>query len=92
VTDPIANLSPSKFAITLFNFRFIFPCLKLYTGHRWLTPVILATSGGRDQEDRSLKPAQANSPQDPIWKKNLHKKRAGGVAQDVGPDFKSQYH
>jgi hypothetical protein len=25
-------------------------------------------SGGRDQEDRSLKPAQANSSQDPISK------------------------
>jgi hypothetical protein len=22
------------------------------------------------------------------WKKNHHKNRAGGVAQDVGPDFK----
>jgi hypothetical protein len=28
-----------------------------------------------------------NSSQDPIWKKS-HKKRAGGVVQDVGPEFK----
>jgi hypothetical protein len=48
-------------------------------------------SGGRDQEDPSLKPAQANSSGDPISKKTLHKKRAGGVAQGVGPEFKSQY-
>jgi hypothetical protein len=29
--------------------------------------------------------------QDPILK-NLHKNRAGGVGQDEGPEFKSQYH
>jgi hypothetical protein len=31
-------------------------------------------SGGRDQEDHGLKPAQVNSSQDPISKKNHHKK------------------
>jgi hypothetical protein len=31
-------------------------------------------SEGRDQEDRSLKPAQANSLRDPILKKTHHKK------------------
>jgi hypothetical protein len=31
-------------------------------------------SGGRDQEDHSLKPAQANSSQDPISKKPNTKK------------------
>jgi hypothetical protein len=31
-------------------------------------------SGGRDQENRSLKPAWGNSSQDPISKKPLHKK------------------
>jgi hypothetical protein len=31
-------------------------------------------SGGRDQEDCSLKPTQANSLQDPILKKKHHKK------------------
>jgi hypothetical protein len=46
-------------------------------------------SGGRDQEDRGLKPAQANSSRDPILKKKSHhKKRAGGVVQCVGPEFK----
>jgi hypothetical protein len=25
-------------------------------------------------------------------KKTLHKKKAGGVAQGVGPEFKPQYH
>jgi hypothetical protein len=28
---------------------------------------------------------------DPIWKKTHHKKRAGGIAQGVGPEFKPQY-
>jgi hypothetical protein len=43
-------------------------------------------SGGRDQENLGLKPAQANSSQDPISKKPItHTKRAGGVSQGVGP-------
>jgi hypothetical protein len=29
-------------------------------------------SGGRDQADHGLKPAQANSSQDPISKKNIY--------------------
>jgi hypothetical protein len=46
-------------------------------------------SGGRDQEDDGSKPAWANSSQAPILKKNLSQKRAGGVAQGRGPEFKS---
>jgi hypothetical protein len=42
-------------------------------------------SGGRDQEDHGSKPAQD-------LEKTHHKKRAGGVAQGEGPEFKSQYH
>jgi hypothetical protein len=46
-------------------------------------------SGGRDQEDHCSKPEGANSQQDSISKKLItHKKRAGGVAQGVGPEFK----
>jgi hypothetical protein len=48
-------------------------------------------SGGRDQEDRDLKPAQANSSWDPI-KKKKSQKRAGRVAQGRNPEFKPQYH
>jgi hypothetical protein len=40
-------------------------------------------SGGRDQKDHSSKPARAN-------KKNITK-WTGGVAQDIGPEFKPQY-
>jgi hypothetical protein len=46
-------------------------------------------SGGRDQEDLSSKPAPANSSQDHISKKTLHKKglvewlKAGGVQATV---------
>jgi hypothetical protein len=45
-------------------------------------------SGGRDQEDCGLKPAWGNSSWAPILKKNPSLKRAGGVAQGVGPEFK----
>jgi hypothetical protein len=37
-----------------------------------------------------LKPAQANTLQDPILKKH-HKNKAGGVTQGEGPEFKPQY-
>jgi hypothetical protein len=47
-------------------------------------------AGGRDQEDHSSKPAQANSLQDYL-EKNPSQKWAGGVAQDVSPEFKPQY-
>jgi hypothetical protein len=40
-------------------------------------------SEGREQEDCSLKPAGANSLQDPI-SKNPPQKRIGGVAQGAG--------
>jgi hypothetical protein len=53
----------------------------------WLMPVIPAN---QEAEDHSSKPAPANSLQDPISKKTHHKKRAGGVAQGVGPEFKSK--
>jgi hypothetical protein len=47
--------------------------------------------GDRDLEDCGLKPAWANSLQDPILKKTLHKNRDGGVAQGEGPEFKPQH-
>jgi hypothetical protein len=37
-------------------------------------------SRGRDQEDHSSKPVQADSLRDPISKKNPSQKRSGGVA------------
>jgi hypothetical protein len=42
--------------------------------HWWLMPVILATQEGRDQEDCSLKPAQAET----LSQKTHHKKKGGG--------------
>jgi hypothetical protein len=47
-------------------------------------------SGGRDQENCSLKPVWANSSQDPVLKIS-NTKKAGGVAQGVGPEFKPQH-
>jgi hypothetical protein len=50
-------------------------------------------SGGRDQEDHSSSQPQANSSWDPISKNpTTKKKKAGGVAQGVGPELKPQYH
>jgi hypothetical protein len=48
-------------------------------------------SGGRDQEDHSSKPAQANSSRDPISKKPSQR-RAGGVVLGIDPEFKPQYY
>jgi hypothetical protein len=44
-------------------------------------------SEGRDQENHSSKPAQANSSLDAIVKKPSQK-RVGGLAQGVVPEFK----
>jgi hypothetical protein len=48
-------------------------------------------SGGRDQEDCGLKSSWANSSRNPI-SKNPSQKRAGGVAQSEGSEFKPQYY
>jgi hypothetical protein len=49
-------------------------------------------SRGRELEDRGSKPSQcwAKSSRDPI-SKNPSQKRAGRVAQGVGPEFKPQH-
>jgi hypothetical protein len=49
-------------------------------------------SGGRDQEDPGSRPSQTNrSARLYLKKQNPSQKRAGGVAQGVGPEFKPQY-
>jgi hypothetical protein len=47
-------------------------------------------SRGRDQEECGLTPAAATSLRDPILKNPSHK-RAGGVAQGAGLEFKRQH-
>jgi hypothetical protein len=44
-------------------------------------------SEGRDEEDHGLKPAQANTSQNPVLK-NLSQNKTGRVAQGEGPEFK----
>jgi hypothetical protein len=46
-----------------------------------------SNSGGKDQEDHGSKPTGASTLQ-----KNPSQKRASGMAQSVGPEFKPQYH
>jgi hypothetical protein len=70
--------------VSYFIFNF-FQIILLATRHQ-----SVAHYGGRDQEDCSSKSAWANSSQDPI-SKNPSQKRAGGVAQSLGPEFKPQY-
>jgi hypothetical protein len=45
--------------------------------------------GGRDQEDRRSQPVQIVH--ETLSQKNPSQKRAGGVAQSVGHEFKPQY-
>jgi hypothetical protein len=47
-------------------------------------------SGGRDHEDHSSKPA-GQIVRETLSQKHPSQKRAGGVAQGVGPEFKPQY-
>jgi hypothetical protein len=47
-------------------------------------------SRGRDQADHDSKSAQIVS--ETLFLKTPSQKRAGGVAQGVGPEFKPQYH
>jgi hypothetical protein len=63
---------------------------KKRAGHRWLTPVILAT---QEAEIRRItvpsQPAQIVC--ETLSQKNPSQKRAGGVAQGAGPELKLQY-
>jgi hypothetical protein len=59
--------------------------------HQWLMPVILAT---QEAEIRRItihsQPKQIIC--ETLSQKHPSQKRAGGVAQGVGPEFKPQYH
>jgi hypothetical protein len=57
----------------------------------WLTPVIPTTQEAEIRRITVRSQHWANHSEDPISKKTLHKNRAGGVAQGIGPEFKPQY-
>jgi hypothetical protein len=63
-------------------------CLLSSAGGSHLNP---SYSGGKHQEDLNLKSAGQIALRDPILKKPITKKRAGGVAQGEGPELKPQY-
>jgi hypothetical protein len=58
-------------------------------GHQWLIPVILAT---QEEEIRRIEVQSQHRQIVPktLSQKNPSQKRAGGVAQDVDPEFKPQ--
>jgi hypothetical protein len=64
-----------------------FDALKIAAGYWWLTPVILAT---QEAEIRRIS-VQSHPGQivhEILSQNNPSQKRAGGVAQGVGPEFK----
>jgi hypothetical protein len=65
----------------------ITPQKYLHIWSRWLSPVILTTQEAEFQEDCGSKPAHTNS--ETLSQKNPSQKRADGVAQGVGPEFKA---
>jgi hypothetical protein len=65
---------------------------KKFAGCSLLTPIILATQEAEIRRIAvQIQPRQADSLWDPILK-ITHYKRAGGLAQGEGPEFKPQYH
>jgi hypothetical protein len=57
--------------------------------HQWLTPVILAT---QEAEIRRIWSQPGQTVCETLACKNLSQKKAAGVAQGIGPEFKPQYH
>jgi hypothetical protein len=57
----------------------------------WLTPVIVATQEAEIRRISVRSQPRQNSSARPYLQKTFHRKRAGGVAQAVGPEFKLQH-
>jgi hypothetical protein len=63
----------------------------ILAGCQWLTAVTLATQEAEIRRTRfQSRPRQIFH--ETLSRKTLHKKRAGGVAQSEGPEFKPQNH
>jgi hypothetical protein len=63
---------------------------RFLAGHRWLTPVILATQEA-DIRRIVVQSQPRQTVQETLSWKNTSQKRAGGVAQSVGLEFKPKY-
>jgi hypothetical protein len=59
---------------------------------RWLTPVKPATQKAEIRRIKVQSQPGEIVCRDPILKKAIMRKRAGGVAQGEGPEFKPQHH
>jgi hypothetical protein len=79
----------------LWNMRYLSLIIKSESFKVSWAPVVhtcnSSYSGGKDQENCSVKPAQENSLREPISKQPFPK-RVDGVAQGVGSEFKPQNH
>jgi hypothetical protein len=71
--------------------KYLGPASKIveFARHWWLSPVILATQEAEIRGSQ-FKASPGRQFTRPYLKKICHKKRAGGVAQGVGPKFKLQ--
>jgi hypothetical protein len=66
----------------------------MVAGCWWLTSIILATQEAEMRRTEVQSQSRQVVPRDTTSKKTLHtqKKRADGVTQGTGPEFKFQYH
>jgi hypothetical protein len=61
-------------------------------GAGWIKPVTLTTWEAEIRKNMVQSQPRHTVPATPCLEKTLHKKRSGGVAEGVGPEFKPETH